>query len=297
MGYNDTVARPEKDIAREWAVTSKNPVSVYVTLPSVACLDVKSGLRLGTLNRKTKIIACEMDQAKIPPIEAFLSTRFSSFAIHDGSLDTMPLRELAGRSIDLAFFDLCGTWGTKETNWMLAFNGSEFKKGANLSFTVSRCFRNGDLSRTLRPITSAPKYVTFRRWFDKAGNKLQVNPNDMDDILVTCYALWASLSANYVVSLKRVFTYCDTKTPMMLIQIVVNRKTRQPGNKATRHLAKLCRGEKPTGLKLWQVIGCPADFTAGMKAAEVRYAKRGLRPPWMKPQLWAHNPLNPNGIK
>ena len=52
-----------------------------------------------------------------------------------------------------------------------------------------------------------------------------------------------------------------------------------------------------TALKAWQKLGCPKKMSSGNKAATVRRAKQGVRPPWMKPQVWAWNEFNPNGIR
>jgi len=52
-----------------------------------------------------------------------------------------------------------------------------------------------------------------------------------------------------------------------------------------------------TALKAWQKLGLSEGMSSGNKAATVRRAKQGIKPPGMKPQVWAWSEFNPNGIR
>ena len=52
-----------------------------------------------------------------------------------------------------------------------------------------------------------------------------------------------------------------------------------------------------TALKAWQKLGLSKRLSPGKKSATVRRAKQGIKPDGMKPQVWAWNELNPNGIR
>lgn len=281
--------RPYKATYRNFAVANQGkPARVYLTLPSDEILDIKAALSHRSIDRKTFIIAVEKDKKKAKTIRELLATMFDDYHVHAGPLHTLDLTTvLAGRKIDMAFFDLCGQMTKDIAGWLLALDKNTFTLGARVCWTFNLNFRTNSMVERMsginmwkqihkleRIVSRCPQVTLtpfFKQWYVCSPMSREVT--------FTLYALYGALSSHWKFSLDKVHEYHDVRAPMLFIQTTIGGVSGWSEEKA------------------WEVLGCPSRMSAGQKMSHVKAAKRGVRPPWMKPQQWAWCPLNPNSIR
>jgi hypothetical protein len=298
--------RPYKANFRMFAVANQGkPAKVYLTLPSDEILDIKAALLLQSIDRKTFIIAVEHDPKKAQTIRELLATMFDHFHVHAGPLHTLDLATvLAGRKIDMAFFDLCGQMTKDIAGWLLGLDNDSFTLGARVCWTFNLNYRKNDLADALS--RSMPRRDLVRNVVCRCHN-VTLTPNWAEpglthNVLLTLYALYGGLSSHWLFGFDKIHEYHDVRHPMLFVQTTINDTTSTTGNALARRLRSICGlplklpvvdGEE----KAWEVLGCPSRMSPGQKMRHVKAAKRGVRPPWMKPQQWAWCALNPTGIR
>lgn len=62
-------------------------------------------------------------------------------------------------------------------------------------------------------------------------------------------------------------------------------------------LIENAKGSGKNRKTLADLIQCPSDLTPSQQRTAVRRAKQGIRPPWLSPQQWAWNVVNPRSIR
>ena len=238
--------------------------------------------------------------------------------------------------IDFAFLDFCGEIKTQNAFWLRG-HIKHFAHNATIAFTTCLMNRNNYLMKHVKNMVGQFVYEGKVEqdcdywWFDEEGvgdfwEKKMVNDLDKDwDDIETGVYLFDAIALHTVSALliqKCLLRYEKQRNPKLLQHVTYNdtapmsfskwklnswgSKVHSPENKIVDQW--LVDSNKPR----WQqprkettvvkqrdceVLGCPANMTAGQKAAVVRRAKQGIKPNWLKPQQWAWNHLNPKGIR
>jgi hypothetical protein len=304
----------EKRAMRHFALekTGKNPAKHYLCLPSDTLLDIKEGLETGVIDKNTLIIAVEKDMGKIPAIKKQLSKIFPDYYLFPNQFYRLDLSDCG--DIDFANIDLCGQLDKKIAKWLLKMD--KFTDGAKVCFTFSLGRQINELMYHEREL---PRYDHILSVISKCTHCMGGFTGLNDNSIKCLYYLFGILSHNYIFHFERICEYRDRKTPMLYVQLRIDRRAVNHLNAITRHVVDLC---KDLGVKIFtpflpkpgrnpkerlemsveiqkphQIIKCPTKMTPGQKMVHVKNAKKGIRPPWMKPANWAWNEMNPNGMR
>jgi len=307
---------PGKQIARTAATAKKNdgqtPAKTALFLPGNSCSCVKSALAQGTIDENTYIIAVEKDEKTADVIESQLKTLVNEYEIHRGPITTFDPYG-CDYEIDFAFFDFCGSLDVDLVQWILD-HSDIFVLNAQIAFTFCTLGRSSNFIREVQYELNKNKWGAIKKTVNKQIlRKARFIYGSTNDFRVpTITATWAILSSNFKVEIDSCEEYCDT-SPMIMVKfnIVSNRNARcgnamdflwdcSCGNLMFPYYADDKIAKKTTkiqSLPPWELLNCPSDMPRGQKASIVKKAKKGIRPTWMKPQKWAWNELNPNGIR
>lgn len=168
---------PQKDMTRQIAILSTaSKFRTALMLPSHSCLCLKAGLKSGTFDRETFILAVERDSSICQKIEKFLKDNFTNYIVYNGELHTLDLgKALKGKKLDFAFLDTCGTFSPQIVRW-LRDNESHFEEQAKVSMTFCATFRsNGVFPETvwknsshLLPEVLDTLHTAKTNWFDNS---------------------------------------------------------------------------------------------------------------------------------
>jgi len=316
-----------KEAARSLAVRSdkKNPAKVYLGLPGSGCKCVREALKQGTIDADTFVIAVERDPETADLIETQLNGLVKDYHLHRDTITTLNIDTvLQDRKVDFAFLDFCGSLYNELAQWLVD-QRHIFTDDAQVAFTFSICPRASSFMNKAKAIfkwfftLDMCEFKMLAKSVDKQLRRKArfIYGSDNGYRFATVASAYAILSLGYHVEITNCDEYCDT-SPMIMV------KFRISDNEVTinRHLymiryLRTCdlwinfddpkernkkRIQKQTvkitsDMASWQQLGCPEDMTSGNKSATVRRALQGIRPPWMKPAVWAWHPMNPNGIR
>lgn len=240
----DSKSRPNKDKTRQIATrkTKNAAYKVALFMPSKECLCIKQALANGTIDRNTYVIIIERNSEYIPSICEFLKNNFKRAYWFNGPLETCDLSNALKHKekIDYAFFDICGFMTVGIAKWIYEFSGSEFAIGAKIFFTFASNVRNTTIKNLwnscYNDMTMYSKYDIDNFCFVqlcknelKASNIFESLQENMLQKrhgygwYFTLTILFAAVNKNYSLEIQSVIPYCDSKTPMQLIEFTLGK--------------------------------------------------------------------------
>lgn len=275
--------RAYKDQYRKFAVLNAKPAKVYLTLPSDSIADIILAVELGTIDSKTFVIAVEKDAKKAKTIKEKLKAFNFKHHVHHGELHTLPLEDILKqyklKSVDLAFFDLCGQMTCQVARWIMRLNPSTFSSKAKVAWTFSTIIRKNLLLDWLNRADDADATpIKSDAWdgrglVDGAIDKCRYigvgRSGESDGTFFSLYSLFGALTNNWLFNFDRIHEYNDS-SPMVYIETTI------------RGISKVLNG-------------VTRNVDLSISSANPPVNVKSLRPPGMSPARWSWCVDNPNG--
>ncbi len=224
-------ADPSRGHVKDAAEKKKN-VKVGLYFPSHSCNDLRRAIKLGVITKKTFLIIVEGDRDKsernrnLKEIRRFLTlNKLYNVHIHSSRVHTLNLKKvLAGRKIDLCFFDICGNYTSEIADWFNKFQEC-FAHNMSLPMTLAihpRGPKNSNL------FTAVEKVVTDSLNDLGLGNipndilgSENINcPNLLPDIRSTIKAIYFTFSRR-IVKFKNIKPYKFSTTNMVNFEVMI----------------------------------------------------------------------------
>jgi len=295
-----------KNGARSSVVSLAKPKAAKAALffPGHSCLCVEEARRQGTIDKDTFIVVVERDPAIAKVIRRKM--RNFDYHLHVGEVTTMDLSSVLGRRrINFAFFDFCGQLTSEIASW-ISKQTDVFAKGAHVAFTFSMSVWSNKFLRQAEEELGAGRYSQLQRrvarQLHRRARFIQGSTNRFRDLVIRM--TFASLASFCHTHIEACDEYCDTSPMIMLRFRITQRDDISTGGYYQRLLGKCVWERKKElveagqiGQPQWKELGCPDNMTPGHKAARVRAAAAGQRPPWLRPGVWARHPMNPKGTR
>lgn len=137
----------KKEIRKKVIATKKrNTAKIAVFMPAAECLCIREGLRQGTIDKNTLILAIDRDPQVCQQIRwTLFLLGFTKYQIYCGNLENSGywLKQHGKGQIDYAFFDCCGECREAILE-ELAVQYKLFKKGADVAFTFTAFTRHAN---------------------------------------------------------------------------------------------------------------------------------------------------------
>lgn len=220
---------------RRFAVKSRKPAKVYLTLPSDSIADIDEGMDAKTIDQNTFILAVEKDRAKAATIARKLKRLKLRHYVHHGQLHRLPLsvvlHDHGFHRVDLAFIDLCGHMTCQTARWIMDLDPRTFAPGTKVSWTFNTVVRNNLLMQWLHRDNDG-NYVDKSLWHqrrlvDSAIDKChqtsyRSRTGETDGTWFSLYALYGAMSKNWMFSFDRIHEYKDS-SPMVYIETTIRR--------------------------------------------------------------------------
>jgi len=177
----DTMARPEKALARDYIFDSLGRHQSGLFLPAGQCLCVRKALDYGVLDRDSHIVAVERDVDVAHIMRRTLATLPVSSTVHEGQLHTLQLDQ----PLDLAFIDLNGLLDANIARWVYHELAPNLSPDAAVIFTLAHSWRNN------RFMPNCQRYLLRHRYEFVDALADELSCHDMD--LVCTVALFRVL--------------------------------------------------------------------------------------------------------